>query len=62
MFSLRHRSNAQQRDLVAGSAINNELRGRLAVVRHHYVELATNIIAQLEQFDRATRDAMQDTP
>jgi hypothetical protein len=60
--SLRSRANAQQQDLVALSAINKELRGRLALVRHHYVELATNIIDQLEQFDRATRDAMQDTP
>jgi len=56
----RNRTNAQQQDLVALSAINKELRGRLALVRHHYVELATSIIAQLEQFDRATREAMQD--
>lgn len=58
--SFRNRTNAQQQDLVALSAINKELRGRLALVRHHYVELATSIIAQLEQFDRATREAMQD--
>ena len=59
---LRRRANAQQQNLVALSAINEELRGRLDLVRRHYVELATNIVAQLEQFDRATRDAMQDTP
>lgn len=59
---LRRRANAQQQNLVALSAINEELRGRLYLVRRHYVELATNIVAQLEQFDRATRDAMQYTP
>jgi hypothetical protein len=59
---LRRRANAQQQNLVALSAINEELRGRLDLVRRHYVELATNIVAQLEQFDRATRDAMQYTP
>lgn len=59
---LRRRANAQQQNLIALSAINEELRGRLYLVRRHYVELATNIVAQLEQFDRATRDAMQYTP
>jgi hypothetical protein len=58
--SFRNRANAQQQDLVALNAINNELRGRLALVRRHYVELATNIIAQLERFDRSTREAAQD--
>jgi hypothetical protein len=59
--SFRNHANAQQQDLVALSAINNELRGRLALVRCHYVELATNIIAQLERFDRATRDAVKES-
>jgi len=58
--SLRNRVHVQQQDLVALSAINNELRGRIALVHHRYIELAKIIIAQLEQFDRATRDAMQD--
>jgi hypothetical protein len=56
----RNRANAQQQDLLSLSAINKELRGRIVLIRHHYVELATRIIAQLEQFDRATRDALQD--
>jgi len=59
---LRRRANVQQQNLVALSAINEELRGRLDLVRRHYVELAKNIVAQLEQFDRATRDAIQYTP
>jgi hypothetical protein len=50
---------AQQRDLVALSAINEDLRRRVALIRHHYVELGTRILSQLEQFDQATREAMQ---
>ena len=58
--SLRNCANAQERDLVALSAINEDLRRRIALIRHHYVELGTRILTQLEQFDQATRDAMQD--
>ena len=58
--NLRNRANAQQRELVALSASNEELRRRVALIRHHYVELGTRILTQLEQFDQATRDAMQD--
>jgi gluconate kinase len=58
--NLRNRANAQQRELVALSASNEELRRRVALIRHHYIELGTRILTQLEQFDQATRDAMQD--
>lgn len=57
--NLRNRANTQQRELVALSAINEDLRRRVALIRHHYVELGTRILTQLEQFDQATRDAMQ---
>ncbi|MCJ7528184.1 MAG: hypothetical protein MUO37_08770 [Methyloceanibacter sp.] len=56
----RNRSNAQQRELVAMSAINEDLRRRIALIRHHYVELGTKILGQLEQFDDAFRDAMRE--
>jgi hypothetical protein len=58
--SLRNRANAQQRDLVALNTINEDLRRRVALIRRHYVELGTRILTQLEQFDQATREAMQD--
>lgn len=58
--SLRNLVHVQQQDLVALSAINDELRDRIALVQHGYTELAKIIIAQLEQFDRATCDAMQE--
>lgn len=57
--SLRTCTHAQQKDLLALNAMNEEFRRRLALIRNHYVELATRILAQLEQFDQATRDAMQ---
>jgi hypothetical protein len=60
--NLRSRANTQQRELVALSAINEDLRRRVALIRHHYVELGTRILTQLEQFDQATRDAMQADP
>jgi hypothetical protein len=58
---LRNRTNAQQRELVALSAINEDLRRRIALIRHHYVELGTKILGQLEQFDDAFRDAIRNT-
>jgi hypothetical protein len=58
--SLRDCANAQQRDLVALSAINEGLRRRIALVRHQYVEFARKILAQLEQFDEVIRDATKD--
>lgn len=45
--SFRSCASAQQRDLVALSSVNEDLRRRLAIIRHHYV-------------DRAIRDAMRD--
>ena len=56
--SLRAHNAAQQRDLAVLSAINENLRCRLTVVRQHYLELGTKILKQLEQFDQVTRDAL----
>ena len=58
--NLRDCANSQLQDLVALSAFNKDLRSRIALIRHHYVELGTTILAQLEKYDQATRDAMQD--
>ena len=58
--NLRNCANVQKRDLVALSAVNEELRRRIALIRHHYLELGTKILARLEHFDQATREAMQD--
>jgi hypothetical protein len=58
--TLRSCTTAQQRDLAALNSVNQELRRRLGLIRHHYVELATRILTQLEQFDQATREATRD--
>lgn len=58
--NLRNYVSTQQRDLIALTAANEELRRRIASIRHHYIELGTRILSQLEQFDQATRDLMQD--
>ena len=58
--SFRNRANAQQRELMALNAVNEDLRRRVTLIRQRYVELGTKILTQLEQFDQATRDAMED--
>jgi hypothetical protein len=57
---LKLRANAQQRDLVALSKINEDFRRCIALVRHNYLELGTKILAQVEQFDEVIRDATSD--
>ena len=52
--------NTQQEDLVHLTAANVELRRCMLSIRQHYLELATKVLAQLEQFDHATRDLMQE--
>jgi hypothetical protein len=58
--TLRDRVNTQQRELVTLSAANEELRCRLGLIRQQYLELGSRILTQLEQFDRITREAIQD--
>jgi hypothetical protein len=57
--NLRNLAAIQHRDLVTIRAANQDLLGRVAAIRHQYVEFASNIMSQLEQFDLATRNAMQ---
>jgi len=42
--TLRSCTTAQQRDLATLNSVNQELRRRLGLIRHHYVELATRIL------------------
>jgi hypothetical protein len=58
--NLRARVNMQQVDLVNLSTANVDLRRCVIAIRHHYIELATRVLAQLEEFDQATRDLMQE--
>ena len=58
--NLRARVNMQQVDLVSLRTANVDLRQCVISIRHHYIELATRVLAQLEEFDQATRDLMQE--
>jgi hypothetical protein len=58
--NLRACVNSQHGDLVNLTAANVEFRRCIISIRHHYIELATKVLAQLEQFDHATRDLMQE--
>ena len=58
--NLRNCVSAQQRDLAAMNAAKEELRRSLGLIRQHYLELGRRVLAQLEQFDRVTREAIED--
>jgi len=57
---LRNRATTQQRELAALSAINEDLRRRILLIRHYYLELGTKILGQLEQFDEEFREVMRE--
>ena len=58
---LRSRIGAQERELAALRAMNEELRRRLVLIHQHYVELAKQIVGRLEQFDGNMRGIVQET-
>jgi hypothetical protein len=53
-----NRMNDQEAELVTVNADNNELRRRIALIRENYVGVARSILAQLEQLDQITREAL----
>src|SRR5262249_8942605 len=57
---LRVRVNTQEGDLAHLTAAHMELRRCIISIRQHYIELATKVLAQLEQFDHETRDIIQE--
>jgi hypothetical protein len=57
---LRVRVKTQQGDLVHLNAANVELRRCVMSIRQHYLELASKVLAQLEEFDQSTRDLVQE--
>ena len=50
---LRTYVETQRRELAALSAVNDNFRRTITLIRHHYVELGTRILRELEQFDAA---------
>jgi len=59
--ALRNCISAQQQDLIALTTANQELLDRLRLFRRLYLEFGSRILAQLEQFDRLTREAIPST-
>lgn len=60
--SLRKRLAAQERDLMASRATQEDLRRRLVMLHQRYLELARKIVSQMEQFDGSMREALQERP
>ena len=58
--NLRAQLNAQQQDIATLNTVNEELRRRILLLRHHFLELGNKGIALIEQLDQATREAMWD--
>jgi HPt (histidine-containing phosphotransfer) domain-containing protein len=59
--ALRNCISAQQQDLIALTTANQELLDRLRLFRRLYLEFGSRILAQLEQFDKLTREAIPST-
>jgi len=59
--ALRNCISAQQQDLIALTTANQELLDRLRLFRRLYLEFGSRILAQLEQFDRLSREAIPST-
>lgn len=58
--SLRNRLAAQERDLMASRAMQEDLGRRLAMLHQRYLELARKIVSQMEQFDGSMREALRE--
>ncbi len=53
--NLRNCAASQHRELETMRAINEDLRRRLNLIRHHYIELASKIASHLEQLQGTTQ-------
>jgi hypothetical protein len=60
--SLRNRLAAQERELMASRATQEDLRRRLGMLHQRYLELARKIVSQMEQFDGSIREALRERP
>jgi hypothetical protein len=59
--SLRSWASSQQREITSLRNANEDLRRRMLLARQCYVELATRVLDNFEQFDGALREAPQDS-
>ncbi len=58
---LRARLSLQEQELAASRAAQDDIRRRLTLLHQRYIELARKVVGQLEQFDVALRDLLQDS-
>jgi hypothetical protein len=56
--TFRNHANYQNREMMALRVMNDELRRRVNLIRDHYLELGSQILKQLEQFDQEYREAL----
>jgi len=60
--NLRNRLASEERELAASRAAQEDLKRRLGILHQRYIELARNVVSQLEQFDGILRDALRERP
>lgn len=58
---LRARLSLQEQELAASRVAQDELRRRLTLLHQRYIDLARKVVSQLEQFDVAIRELLQDS-
>jgi hypothetical protein len=58
---LRARLSLQEQELAASRAAQDDLRRRLTLLHQRYIDLARKVVGQLEQFDVAIREVLQDS-
>lgn len=58
--ALRNRLLAQERDLAAMRALNEDLRRKLVMVHQHFVDAAKNMVGRFEQFGGTLREVVQE--
>jgi hypothetical protein len=58
--ALRNRLLAQERDLAALRALNEDLRRKLVMLHQHFVDAAKNMVGRLEQFGGTLREVVQE--
>jgi hypothetical protein len=58
--ALRNRLLAQERDLAAMRALNEDLRRKLVMLHQHFVDAAKNMVGRFEQFGGTLREVVQE--
>ena len=60
--NLRNLLATHERELAASRAAQEDLKRQLGILHQRYIELGKRVVAQLQQFDGAMREAMAERP